>query len=140
MKAATKDGEALFHDAEGPIEQFTSGTFVIRGDEHSRTAKGRVGAGKDIRLIGKKVTRWKERKGHRLKKSMITGVYDKDIDVLIIGTGVEDSVEVPDKVRGAVEKHGIPELVIEPTPQACRTYNKLYRKGIRVALLVHGTC
>lgn len=136
--AATR--EDLFHDAKGPIERFWWANFVISGHNHGYTDKGVAGAGKDIRLIGAKVTPWEERKGHRLKKSMITGVYEKDIEVLIIGNGVDGAIEVRDKVKRAVAEHGIPELIVEPTPEACRMYNKLYRKGKKVALLAHGTC
>lgn len=130
----------LFQDPGGPIERFLWGAFVICGREHSDASEERVGAGKDIRLIGTDVSRWKERKGHRLKKSMITGVYAKGIEVLIIGTGVAGQVEVPEKVRKAIVRQGIVQLEVVRTPEACRIYNKLYRKGKSVALLAHGTC
>lgn len=129
-------GEDVFHDDAGPIERFSWGTFVICGEEHSSG----TGAGKDVRIIGEKVTPWEERKGHRLKKSMITGVYDQSIEVLVIGVGVAGAIDVPDKVKRAVAEHGISKLVIKRTPEACRVYNELYRKGKRVALLAHGTC
>lgn len=130
----------LFHDAAGPIEQFSWGHFIICGQEQSQSEAGRIGAGKDIRLIGQEVSRWKEREGHRLKKRMITGIYDKDITILVIGIGVEGAIEVPDKVKRDIEAHGIPTLIVERTPNACREYNKLYRAGKHVALLAHGTC
>ncbi len=135
----------LFSDPKGPIERFWWGNFVIAGELHGHTDKGRVGAGKDIRIVRGRVTPWKDRKGHRLKRSMITGVYVGDVgdvgdvDVLIIGNGLDGAVEVPDKVRRAIAEHGIPELIVERTPEACRVYNKLSRKGRRVALLAHGT-
>ena len=131
-----QDEASLFRDASGPVERFSWAAYLIRGEEHSSSK----GAGKDIRLIGTEVTPWEERHGHRLKKSMITGVYDSGIEVLIIGIGVEGAIEVPDKVRRAVAERGIPELIVERTPQACRAYNALYREGKRVALLAHGTC
>jgi len=37
-------------------------------------------------------------------------------------------------------EHGIKEVIVEATPDACKRYNKLYGKGKRVALLAHGTC
>jgi len=129
-----------FHDDQGPIESLTWGMFAIRGESHGECQLERLGAGKDIRIMGKKVTRWKERKGHRLKKSMVTGVYDKDLEVLVIGAGIERAIEVPDKTVRAIREHGISEVFIAPTPQACRMYNELYRKGKRVGLLAHGTC
>lgn len=131
---------ALFEDPEGPIERFSWGVFVIRGETHGQTATGRVGAGKDIRVVGEKVKRWREREGHRLKKSMIARVYDKGVEALVIGTGVEGGIEAPDKVRRSIARHGIPLLVVEPTAEACRVYNQLWREGKRVALLAHGSC
>ncbi len=137
METAT---ERLFRDTAGPIEELTWGRFVICGEEHAQTSELRIGKGKDIRILGTKVTRWKERDGHVLKKSMITGVYDEKLDVLVLGVGIEGAIEVPDKVRRDVAEHGIAELVIERTPDACRVYNERQRAGQRVALLAHGTC
>jgi len=130
---------ALFTDPAGPVEELTWGEFVIDGKHHSGVDEDRVGKGKDICVIGRKVTRWKERKGHVLDKSMIMGIYEDNVDTLVIGNGVDGAVRVPDEVRKDAEKHGI-QLIVQPTAQACRTYNDLYRKGERVALLAHGTC
>jgi hypothetical protein len=126
----------MFEDPRGPIEHFSWGAFVIGGEEHSTTA----GVGKDVRLIGQDVSLWRERKGHKLKKSMITGVYDCNLDVLIIGIGVHGALECPDKVKKDIGEHGISELILQPTPQACGTYNELFHQGRNVALLAHGTC
>jgi len=126
----------MFDDPRGPIERFSWGTFVIDGQEHSMT----VGVGKDIRLIGEDVSAWRERKGHKLKRSMITGVYEQGVDVLVIGIGVHGAIACPEKVREAIRDHGISELILQPTPQACATYNELFHQGKKVALLAHGTC
>lgn len=126
----------MFDDQRGPIEHFSWGTFVVDGEEHSTNH----GVGKDIRLVGEDVTAWQERKGHKLKRSMITGVYDPDLDVLVIGLGVHSAIECPDKVKKAIREHGISELILQPTPQACATYNELFHRGRKVALLAHGTC
>ena len=130
----------LFHDPAWPIERFVWGVFVVRGDEHGDTGAGSVGVGRDIRIIGSKVKRWKERKGHRLKKPMIACVYGRDIEILVIGTGVNGAVEVPDKVIRAATAHGIARVIVQRTPDACQTYNRLFHEGARVALLAHGTC
>jgi hypothetical protein len=126
----------MFDDPGGPIHHFSWGAFVIDGEEHSTAA----GVGKDIRLVGRDVSPWRERKGHKLKKSMITGVYERDVDVLVIGIGVHGAITCPEKVRKAVREHGISRLILQPTPQACATYNALFHQGKKVALLAHGTC
>jgi hypothetical protein len=96
--------------------------------------------GKDIRLIGEDVSAWHEREGHKLKKSMITGVYDQGIEVLVIGLGVQGAIKCPNNVKKAIHQHNITELILQPTPEACATYNELFHQGKRVALLAHGTC
>ena len=130
----------MFDDPQGPVEHFSWGKFVICGAEHSGGDKGRIGAGKDIRLIGRDATEWHERKGHQLTSSMITGVYDQRIEVLIIGAGVNGALECPDEVKHGIEAKGIGRVIVARTPDACVLYNSLYRQGTRVALLAHGTC
>lgn len=126
----------MFDDPRGPIEHFSWGAFIIDGEEHSSAA----GVGKDIRLVGKDVSAWDERKGHKLKKSMITGVYGRDVEILVIGIGVYGAIECPEKVKTAIREHGISELILQSTPEACATYNELFHQRKKVALLAHGTC
>ena len=126
-----------FHDPEGPIEEYTRGRFVVLQQVHSDQGEG---VGKDIRLIGSTVTEWKERKGHTLEKKMITGVFDQDIEILVIGLGIDGMIEVPEETRQFIHDQGISRLVLLKTPKACKRYNELYREGRSVALLAHGTC
>jgi hypothetical protein len=130
----------MFHDSRGPIEHFSWGRFVICGEEHGKVHGSRVGKGKDIRLIGKKVSRWKEREGHSLTPHMITGIFDSHVDILIIGAGVEGLVECSDKVIQSVRERGIERVIVKNTPEACKLYNDLFHDGKSVALLAHGTC
>ena len=130
----------MFDDPRGPIEHFSWGKYVICGVEHSASEEGKTGAGKDIRLIGMEVTKWRERKGHLLSEAMITGVYDLGLEVLIIGIGVNGAVECPKKVMKEIEDKGIGQVILARTPQACALYNDLFHQHKRVALLAHGTC
>lgn len=130
----------MFDDPVGPIEHFSWGKFVICGVEHASTEAGQSGVGKDIRLIGREVTEWAERKGHTLTKSMITGVYDRGIEILIIGIGVNGALECPLELKEKILSRGIKKVKLERTPQACALYNKLFHQGKKVALLAHGTC
>jgi len=130
----------MFDDPKGPIEHFSWAKFVICGVEHSDSEEGKIGAGKDIRLIDQNVTKWKERKGHRLTHAMITGVYDQGIKVLIIGMGVNGAVEWPKEVKKRIQEKGISRVILLRTPDACAQYNALFHQGIKVAMLAHGTC
>ncbi|OIP23250.1 hypothetical protein AUK22_09900 [bacterium CG2_30_54_10] len=129
----------MFADKEGPIESFTWGKFIIFGKQHSG-GNPQVGAGKDIRIIGTEVTPWTDRSGHLLSRRMITGVFDRGIEVLILGLGANRAVECPRSVVEEIRQSGIPELILLDTPAACRRFNELYREGKRVAFLAHGTC
>jgi len=137
MKSSSNE---TYSNQQGPIEQVAWGLFVIVGKEHGYSGGRQMGAGTDIRVIGEEVTAWKEREGHILTMEMITGVFDKEIDVLIIGTGILGSVECPGQVEEGIRRRGIEKVVLEKTPEACRMYNELFRLGRRVALLAHGTC
>ena len=129
-----------FDDPSGPIEHFSWATFVVRGEKHSKTSGNKIGKGKDIRLVGEKVTKWKDREGHTLSPEMVTDVYEQNIDTLIIGSGVHGCIECPDKTIRFIQERGIPNILILKTPEACKKYNELYHDGVRVALLGHGTC
>jgi hypothetical protein len=130
----------MYDSKKGPIEHFSWAKFIIRGEEHSKAGDVKKGVGKDVRVIGEKVTKWKEREGHKLSNEMITGVFEKDVEVLIIGIGVDGLIECPDSVKKFIFSKGIKELIFEKTPSACDLYNELYNDGRKVALLAHGTC
>lgn len=119
-----------------PINHFTWGKFIVRGKTHSKE----YGKGKDIFLVGDKVKEWKERKGHDLKKKMVDLVFDYDIDVLIIGNGVNGALKVSEKTKNYIKENGVNEVIVEKTPDACKLYNKYYLEEKKVGLLAHGTC
>jgi hypothetical protein len=130
----------MFNDQKGPIEHFSWGRYKIFGEEHSKTAEGKKGKGKDICIITGAVKKWKERKGHTLTPEMLQKAYDKDIETLIIGIGVNGAIECPPEVKKEIRRNGIKKLVILKTPEACQQFNELYNKGEKVALFAHGTC
>lgn len=132
--------KTMYYDADGPIQEYSWGKFIITGKEHSKTYDTKVGVGKDIRLIGTEVSKWAERKGHILSNDMITEVFDKKIDTLIIGLGASGALVCPASVKHYIQQRGIPELLLLNTPEACKKYNELFRSGRKVALLAHGTC
>jgi hypothetical protein len=130
----------MFDDPLGPIEHFSWGEFIILGKKHSSSPVEKTGAGKDIRMVGDQVSRWKERKGHELSIDMVTGVLDKDLDALVLGIGVNGAIQCSKEVIKAIKKSGVEKVFVLQTPDACKKYNELYRQGKRVALLAHGTC
>jgi len=122
---------------DGPIEAFEWGQFQIDGQIHSEDG---IGAGKDIFVRAGKVSPWTTRKGHRLKPHMVACALAEDIDILVIGSGVNGAIDVKEKTRQAIRAGGIERLIVQRTPEACATYNQLFNEGEQVALLAHGTC
>jgi 8-oxo-dGTP pyrophosphatase MutT (NUDIX family) len=130
----------VVNDPNGPVEHFSWGKFIICGREHADTETGETGAGKDIRLVNQEVTKWRERKGHQLTHSMITGIYDQGVEVLILGLGVDGAITCPEDVQQAIQAKGISQVILARTPEACSLYNSFFHQGKKVALLAHGTC
>jgi hypothetical protein len=128
------------HEQRDAVEWIEWGLFRVRGERHGKTERGRIGVGKDIRVVGVDVTEWRERKGHTLTAEMITGVYGRGLESLVIGIGVDGAIACSDAVVAAIKSHGITQVVLQRTPEACRTYSALVREGRMAALLAHGTC
>jgi hypothetical protein len=129
----------LFADPAGPIQSLEWGLFRIDGVDHGKADGATLGAGKDIRVVDGVVSAWRERKGHLLKRKMITGITPSALEVLVIGTGVYARIKCPKKLRRELEASGL-RVLVQPTTEACAAYNQLYHEGRRVALLAHGTC
>jgi hypothetical protein len=127
----------MFTDSEGPIERFEWGRFEINGQVHDAVGSG---VGKDICMVGGEVRPWVERKGHRLTPKMVKPALRPDVDILVIGNGVNGAIKVTRKTRQAIAAAGIEALMIEKTPKACELFNQFTRQGKAVALLAHGTC
>lgn len=130
----------LFSDPAGPIEELSWGLFEINGVLHGSAGDTTHGAGKDIRIVDGAVSPWRERRGHLLKKKMITGIDPTQVDVMVIGTGIYGRIRCPKKLIRALQASGLQDVITQPTTEACATFNRMYRAGRRVALLAHGTC
>ncbi len=73
-------------------------------------------------------------KAHFVGFSEIEGLLKEGPDVLIVGTGYDNLVQVEEEIAA------LPTVVILPTPQAIRRYNELRDEGKRVAAIIHSTC
>ena len=127
----------MFEDLAGPIERYEWGRFQINGKVHSEDGEG---VGKDIFMVENVVSDWEERKGHRVKRSMVRRALNAEVQILVIGNGANGALVGQKKTRQAIADAGIERLIIKKTPEACAEYNQLVREGKRVALLAHGTC
>jgi len=82
---------------------------------------------------------WWRRHGHTLMEDDLGDVFAAGPDLLVVGTGASGRMTVPEETWEALQKAGI-ETVIEKTPQAVRTYNRLLEEGRHVAGAFHLTC
>ena len=73
-------------------------------------------------------------KEHFVAFAEIEGLLKESPDVLIIGTGYDNRVQVEEEVAA------MPIVEILPTPQAIRRYNELRGEGKRIATIIHSTC
>ena len=73
-------------------------------------------------------------KEHFVAFAEIEGLLKEGPDVLIIGTGYDNMVQVEDEIAA------LSTIVILPTPQAVRRYNELRGEGKSVAAIIHSTC
>jgi hypothetical protein len=75
-------------------------------------------------------------KAHFVGLAEIEGLLKEDLDVLIIGTGYDNLVQVEEEILAMSAVQVLPL----PTPQAVRRYNELRGEGKRVAAIIHSTC
>ncbi|MBM4466135.1 MAG: hypothetical protein FJ014_11385 [Chloroflexi bacterium] len=75
-------------------------------------------------------------KAHFVAFAEIEGLLKEGPDVLIIGTGYDNLVQVEEGILAMCAVQVLPL----PTPQAVRRYNELRDEGKRVAAIIHSTC
>ena len=73
-------------------------------------------------------------KAHFVAFAEVEGLLKEGPDVLIIGTGYDNLVQVEEEIAA------VPTVVILPTPEAIRRYNELRGEGKSVAAIIHSTC
>ena len=111
------------------IDSYHFGQVTIDGKEYSSDV---------IIFPGRVPGAWKRSKSHEVRPGDIDAALAENPEVIIIGSGAAGLVEVLPEVKQVLENKGI-KLVIEPTGDACNTYNRLSRAQKAVAAL-HLTC
>lgn len=81
---------------------------------------------------------WFRKAGHQLGLEDISSGMEKNPNAIVIGTGAFGMVKVNAEVITEAERRGI-KLIIEPTEDACQTYNQLSQTEEVIAAL-HLTC
>jgi hypothetical protein len=111
------------------IESYRFGEIIIDGRRYSS----------DVIVYPDRVdSHWWRQDGHSLSPTDVWEVLQTPSDVLVIGQGSPGRMDVPAETRRQLQDAGM-EVIVEPTEQACKTYNRLRRKRRTVAAL-HLTC
>lgn len=80
---------------------------------------------------------WWRKEGHKLCPLDLEEALETDVDQLVVGTGAHGMLVVTDDTIELLEGLGI-TLIVEPTGQAWKSYNRL--AGPKVAGAFHLTC
>jgi len=81
---------------------------------------------------------WWRKEGHKLSIDDLKEVWQAKPEVLVIGTGHDGLMNVPDEVKEHVASRDI-ELIVESTKEAYKTYNRIASTKRTVAAF-HLTC
>lgn len=77
-------------------------------------------------------------KSHEFKKSELYEILQKDPEIVIIGTGYSGLVKIKPETEKLAKANGI-KLIIKPTSEAIKDFNKL-SKSKKVVAMMHLTC
>lgn len=109
------------------IQKVEFGNIVINGR----------GYGCDILITPDSVK--ETEKTHDLTPHMLESAILKEPEIVIIGTGFNDLVNVSDEVKIMIKNAGA-DLIIKKTPDALKDFQTLLKQGKKVVAWVHTTC
>jgi hypothetical protein len=111
------------------IDSYEFGTIVIDG----RTYRS------DLLIWPGQIKQdWWRSESHLLQLPDVAEALAAAPQVLVVGTGAYDRMQVDPGLAAYLKEQGI-ELVARPTPEACRSLNALAGKS-RLAAALHLTC
>jgi len=112
------------------IESYSFGRMIVDGKEYTT----------DLIIFPNRVKDgWWRKEGHRLSVEDIEEAVGKQPAVLVVGTGYWGSMSVPSETKRYIGERGI-KLVIQPTKEACKTYNRLVQSEREVVAAFHLPC
>jgi hypothetical protein len=111
------------------IDSYRFGHIVIDGRPYTSDV---------IILPGRVDASWWRKQGHSLCVEDIEAAIEANPDVLVVGTGADGLMQVPESTAQYVRSRGV-ALIVERTDAACERYNELARSSTAVAAL-HLTC
>jgi hypothetical protein len=111
------------------IEEYSFGRITVDGKTFTNDL---------IISLDNIITDWWRKEGHSLYPEDLGCVLDIAPEVLVIGCGANNALNVPQETRQWIANRGI-RLIDLPTGQACDRYNELAGK-YKVIAGLHLTC
>ncbi len=112
------------------IADYSFGTITVDGQDYES----------DVIIWPNSVEQcWQRKEGHHLRVEDLSRVLQKHPDVLIIGTGHDGVMRVPDSTQQAIRARGI-NLEVHATNKAVARYNQLQSSNRHVVAALHLTC
>ncbi len=111
------------------IDSYLFGQIVINGKKYTS----------DVIIFPDRVQDdWWRDESHELALKDMSGSLNDTPEILLVGTGASGLMRVLPEVERAAEARNI-HLIVQPTGEACETYNQLYQTQ-RVVAALHLTC
>lgn len=111
------------------IDSYDFGEIVINGKRYSS----------DVIIYPDRVKdQWWRKDGHRLSIDDLEDVLDCEPETVVVGLGNPGLMRVLPETEKLIKSKGI-KLIVQPTKEACQTYNSIFSSRKVVALL-HLTC
>ena len=94
----------------------------------------------DIKIVrGKLVPDWWRKSGHTVEIEDVEDILDSDSAILVIGKGQPGYMRIAESLREHLQTSNI-ELIVERTPEAVGTFNRLMQEGKAVSGGFHVGC
>lgn len=111
------------------IDTYTFGNIMIDGKTYTS----------DVIIYPNRLSSsWWRKVGHELSVDDLEDVLDQKPDVIVVGMGDPGLMQVLPETEKLIKSRGI-KLVVQPTKEACKTYNQQFPSQ-RVIAMLHLTC
>ena len=111
------------------IDTYSFGNIMIDGKTYTS----------DIIIYPNRINgSWWRKVGHELGVDDLEDVLDQKPDVIVVGMGDPGLMQVLPETEKSIKSRGI-KLIVQPTKEACQTYNRL-ASSQKVIALLHLTC
>jgi hypothetical protein len=111
------------------IDHYSFGKIIIDGKAYTR----------DLIIYPQRIdSSWWRREGHLLQIEDLSEVIKEKPDILIIGTGYNGVMKVPEETVANLRSKGI-EVIIKKTTEVVEVFNNM-KKDKKVIAVLHLTC